>query len=81
MVCITMDAHSRDIVIGMVRDNVQESSGTFQIVDCYLNIFLTMFVLIAFQWQSQLKHKYRKSPPNASFINRDSHLRGDNGCV
>ena len=35
----------------------------------------------AFQWQSQLKHKYRKSPPNASFINRDPHLRGDNGQV
>jgi dynein heavy chain len=33
----------------------------------------------AFQWQSQLKHKWRKSPPSASFINRDPHLRGDNG--
>jgi dynein heavy chain len=33
----------------------------------------------AFQWQSQLKHKYRKSPPTASFINRDLHLRGDEG--
>jgi len=59
MVCITMDAHSRDIVIGMVRENVRESS--------------------AFQWQSQLKHKYRKSPPNASFIDRDPHLRGERG--
>ena len=59
MVCITMDAHSRDIVIGMVRDGVEESS--------------------AFQWQSQLKHKWRKSPPNASFINRDPTLRGDKG--
>ena len=59
MVCITMDAHSRDIVIGMIRDEVNDQS--------------------AFQWQSQLKHKYRKSPPTASFINRDNHLRGDLG--
>ena len=59
MVCITMDAHSRDIVIGMIRDNVQE--------------------VTAFQWQSQLKHKYRVPPPTASFKNRDTHLRGDNG--
>jgi dynein heavy chain len=56
MVCITMDAHSRDIVIGMIRDNVQEQS--------------------AFQWQSQLKHKWRQPPPTASFLNRDLHLRG-----
>jgi dynein heavy chain len=59
MVCITMDAHSRDIVIGMIRDNVQEVS--------------------AFQWQSQLKHKWRVSPPTASFKNRDPHLRGEGG--
>jgi dynein heavy chain len=32
-----------------------------------------------FMWQSQLKHKYRRPPSNASFINRDAHLRGDNG--
>lgn len=59
MVCITMDAHARDIVLGMIRDNVQECS--------------------AFQWQSQLKHKYRVPPPTASFINRDMHLRGKGG--
>jgi dynein heavy chain len=59
MVCITMDAHSRDIVLGMIRDEVQE--------------------VTAFQWQSQLKHKYRKPPPGASFINRDPHLRSDLG--
>lgn len=59
MVCITMDAHSRDIVFGMIRDNVQE--------------------VTAFQWQSQLKHKYRKPPPSASFINRDPELRGPGG--
>lgn len=59
MVCITMDAHSRDIVQGMLRDEVQEAT--------------------AFQWQSQLKHKYRKPPPTASFKNRDPHLRGDEG--
>jgi hypothetical protein len=38
MVCITMDAHSRDIVIGMVRDNVEESSGTFQFCKLLLSI-------------------------------------------
>jgi len=59
MVCITMDAHSRDIVIGMIRDNVQEGS--------------------AFQWQSQLKHKWRIPPPTASFKGRDPHLRGSEG--
>jgi dynein heavy chain len=59
MVCITMDAHSRDIVIGMLRDNVLEASH--------------------FQWQSQLKHKYRDPPPTASFRNRDPHLRGVGG--
>jgi dynein heavy chain, axonemal len=59
MVCITMDAHSRDIVVGMIRDNVAEVS--------------------AFQWQSQLKHKYRVPPPTASFRGRDTHLRGENG--
>jgi dynein heavy chain, axonemal len=59
MVCITMDAHSRDIVIGMDRDGVSEAS--------------------AFQWQSQLKHKFRRPPPTASFINRDPELRGDDG--
>ena len=59
MVCITMDAHSRDIVLGMIRDEVSEVTH--------------------FQWQSQLKHKWRIAPPNASFRNRDPHLRGDNG--
>eukprot|EP01041_Mallomonas_annulata_P001785 gene1785-3464_t len=59
MVCITMDAHSRDIVLKMIREDVQEVS--------------------AFQWQSQLKHKYRVSPPTASFVNRDPHLRGAGG--
>jgi len=59
MVCITMDAHSRDIVIGMVRDDVREASH--------------------FQWQSQLKHKFRKPGPTASFKNRDPHLRSENG--
>jgi dynein heavy chain len=32
-----------------------------------------------FMWQSQLKHKFRKSPSNAPHQNRDTHLRGDNG--
>jgi len=59
MVCITMDAHSRDIVIGMIRDVVQENTS--------------------FQWQSQLKHKWRKPAPNASFVNRDTHIRGSKG--
>ena len=59
MVCITMDAHSRDIVINLIRDAVEE--------------------VTAFQWQSQLKHKYRVPPPTASFKNRDIHLRGAGG--
>merc|ERR1712196_198331 len=32
-----------------------------------------------FQWQSQLKHKYRKSPPHAAYLDRDTHLRGNGG--
>ncbi|CAM9515127.1 unnamed protein product, partial [Laminaria digitata] len=32
-----------------------------------------------FQWQSQLKHKWRVPPPSASFQNRDPHLRGKGG--
>lgn len=32
-----------------------------------------------FQWQSQLKHKWRVPPPSASFQNRDPHLRGPGG--
>ena len=32
-----------------------------------------------FQWQSQLKHKFRKSPAFAPHQNRDKQLRGDNG--
>jgi len=59
MVCITMDAHSRDIVIGMIREEVKEVTH--------------------FMWQSQLKHKFRKPGANASFVNRDKHLRGNNG--
>jgi dynein heavy chain len=59
MVCITMDAHSRDIVIGMVRDGVHEPSH--------------------FMWQSQLKHKFRVSPPGAPHTTRDTHLRGAGG--
>ena len=59
MVCITMDAHGRDIVQKLVREKVDKVS--------------------AFQWQSQLKHKYRIPPPSASFISRDPHLRSDSG--
>lgn len=32
-----------------------------------------------FQWQSQLKHKWRVPPPSASFQNRDPQLRGPGG--
>lgn len=32
-----------------------------------------------FQWQSQLKHKWRVPPPTASFQKRDSQLRGPRG--
>ena len=35
--------------------------------------------MTSFQWQSQLKHKWRVSPPNASFKNRDPKLRGSMG--
>lgn len=59
MVCITMDAHARDIVEKMIRNNVTS-------VD-------------SFMWQSQLKHKFRKSPPHARYQDRDIELRGDNG--
>jgi dynein heavy chain len=59
MVCITMDAHSRDIVIDLIRDNIRESSS--------------------FKWQSQLKHKWRVPAANATFKNRDPHLRGEVG--
>jgi dynein heavy chain len=32
-----------------------------------------------FQWQSQLKHKYRVPPSGASHVNRKMQLRGDGG--
>lgn len=57
MVCITMDAHGRDIISKLARENVTEASS--------------------FQWQSQLKHKFRVPPPTASHISRDVHLRQD----
>lgn len=60
MVCITMDAHSRDIVERLCREQVDD-------VNC-------------FQWQAQLKHKYRLPPAHAPFQTRDRHLRGaENG--
>lgn len=59
MVCITMDAHARDVVEKLCREKAS-SAGCFQ-------------------WQSQLKHKYRLPPPHASFKGRDPHLRGDGG--
>ena len=59
MVCITMDAHARDIVEKMVRNKVDS-------VD-------------SFMWQSQLKHKFRVSPPHARYQNRDPTLRGSGG--
>jgi len=59
MVCITMDAHSRDIVEKLCRDKVSEVSD--------------------FQWQAQLKHKYRQPPTHARYQNRDPQLRGDKG--
>lgn len=60
MVCITMDAHSRDIVEKLCREQVDD-------VNC-------------FQWQAQLKHKYRLPPTHAPFKTRDRHLRGaENG--
>lgn len=55
MVCITMDAHARDIIAKLVREQVTD--------------------VASFQWQSQLKHKFRVPPPTASHIGRDPHLR------
>jgi dynein heavy chain len=59
MVCITMDAHGRDVVDRMYKEGCTE--------------------MTCFQWQSQLKHKYRVSPPHASFRDRDPALRGAGG--
>ncbi|CAB1113053.1 unnamed protein product [Ectocarpus sp. CCAP 1310/34] len=59
MVCITMDAHGRDVVQKMAREGVTKATE--------------------FQWQSQLKHKWRVPPPSASFQNRDPQLRGPGG--
>ncbi len=59
MVCITMDAHGRDVVQKMIREKVTSVSD--------------------FQWQSQLKHKWRIPPQGAGFQLRDPHLRGPEG--
>ena len=59
MVCITMDAHARDIVENMIRNKVDS-------IDSFI-------------WQSQLKHKFRQSPPHARYQGRDALLRGDDG--
>jgi len=59
MVCITMDAHGRDIVQKLIREKVSSTT--------------------AFQWQSQLKHKFRVPPAHAAHQGRDTHLRGDDG--
>jgi dynein heavy chain len=59
MVCITMDAHARDIVQKMMLFRVDNRKH--------------------FQWQSQLKHKFRVPPTGASFVARDSNLRGAGG--
>ena len=81
MVCITMDAHSRDIVQNMVRDHVGK---TAQCTNSDHNSNPNpnpnpKDEPSHFQWQSQLKHKYRKSPPHAAYLDIDTHLRGDNG--
>ena len=59
MACITMDAHSRDVIQKTILYGYDD-------VNC-------------FWWQSQLKHKFRDPPPQASFTHRDPHLRGENG--
>lgn len=59
MVCITMDAHARDIVQKMILFGVDSKEH--------------------FQWASQLKHKFRVPPTGASFVNRDTNLRGSSG--
>ncbi len=49
--------------------------------DCVKNKLLLFKITDVnnFQWQSQLKHKWRVSPPHASFLDRDTHLRGPAG--
>lgn len=59
MVCITMDAHARDVVEKLCREKAGHAG--------------------CFQWQAQLKHKFRLPPPHASFRGRDPHLRGEGG--
>lgn len=48
--------------------------------DVLINVWnLSILQASEFQWQSQLKHKWRVPPPSASFQNRDPHLRGPGG--
>lgn len=46
--------------------------------DCVRNklVLFNITDVTSFQWQSQLKHKWRKPPKGASFVTRDTHLRG-----
>lgn len=106
MVCITMDAHGRDVVQKMAREGVtmvrdvltdfeREFSRSSICFPCSAELnfqackdlnALPSFVepvrviqASEFQWQSQLKHKWRVPPPSASFQNRDPQLRGPGG--
>jgi len=49
--------------------------------DCVKNKLVQFDIqdVTSFQWQSQLKHKYRVPPPQASFIDMDPHLRSNKG--
>ncbi len=49
--------------------------------DCVKNKLVLFGItdVLSFQWQSQLKHKWRLPPRGASFVTRDTHLRGSMG--
>ena len=49
--------------------------------DCVRNklVLFDIQEVTSFQWQSQLKHKWRVPPPSASFKTRDPHLRPPTG--
>jgi dynein heavy chain len=49
--------------------------------DCVRNklVLFDIQEVTSFQWQSQLKHKWRVPPPSASFKGRDPHLRPPTG--
>lgn len=85
MVCITMDAHARDIVEKMIRSKVN-SVNSFMWQSQVNSVVVAVNDFIQLQYKlnhtlisSQLKHKFRVPPENARYKGRDSHLRGEGG--